>query len=106
MTDGSPCGNIEQVRILGRDEIDRFAQRHADARKRLASWDKVVAGAKWRNFAEMKHTFNSVDFDGYETIFDIGGNNFRLKALVDYEAQTVAVTEVMTHAEYSKRKSK
>jgi mRNA-degrading endonuclease HigB of HigAB toxin-antitoxin module len=25
---------------------------------------------------------------------------------VDYEAQTVAVTEVMTHAEYSKRKSK
>ncbi len=106
LTYGSLYGNIGRVRILGRDEIDRFAQRHAEARKRLASWDKVVTGAKWRNFAEMKHTFNSVDFAGGETIFEIGGNNFRLRALVDYEAQTVAVTEVMTHAEYSKRKSK
>ncbi len=91
------------MRILGRKLIVQFAAKHADARKRLAGWQAIMEKATWKNSEDMKRTFNSVDIDGCETIFDIGGNNFRLIALVDYEAQTVTVTNVMTHAEYNRR---
>jgi mRNA interferase HigB len=54
----------------------------------------------------MKRTFNSVDYDGRKTIFDVGGNNFRLIAFVDFGKQLVQVADVMTHAEYEKERWK
>jgi len=58
--------------------------------------------AEWKNSAEMKRTFNSVDYNDPRTIFDIGENNLRLIALVDFKKQLVQITDVMTHAEYDK----
>ncbi len=72
----------------------------------MANWEKVVRAASWKNSEEMKSTFNSVDYDGRQTIFDVGGNNFRLIALVDFEKQLVQVADVMTHAEYDKERWK
>jgi mRNA-degrading endonuclease HigB of HigAB toxin-antitoxin module len=43
----------------------------------------------------MQHTFNSVDYDDPKTIFDIGGSNFRLIALVDFGKQLAQITGVM-----------
>lgn len=42
--------------------------------------------------------------DGVEnlTVFDIGGNKYRLIALVDYEYQKVFIRAILTHAEYDK----
>ena len=54
----------------------------------------------------MKSTFNSVDYDNGKTIYDIGGNNFRLIALVDFGKQLVQVADVITHAEYEKGRGK
>src|SRR5437773_1894123 len=39
---------------------------------------------------------------GKVTVFDVGGNNYRLIVTIAYKAQAVTVLEVMTHAEYSK----
>jgi mRNA interferase HigB len=90
------------VRIIGISKLDEFARRHAKARTPLANWEKVVRAASWRNSPEMKSTFNSVDYDNGKTIYDIGGNNFRLIALVDFGKQLVQVADVITHAEYEK----
>lgn len=76
------------------------------ARKSLANWEKVVRGAAWKDSEEIKRTFNSVDYDDPRTIFNIGGNNLRLIALVDFKKQLVLITGVMTHAEYDKEKWK
>lgn len=65
-----------------------------------------MRAAAWKNSAEMKRTFNSVDYADRKTIFDIGGNNFRLIALVDFGKQLVQITDVMTHAEYEKERWK
>ena len=36
-------------------------------------------------------------------IFDIGGNKYRLTALVNFESQSVKITGVFTHEEYSRK---
>ena len=58
--------------------------------------------AAWKNSEEMKRTFNSVDYNDPRTIFNIGENNLRLIALVDFKKQLVQIADVMTHAEYDK----
>ena len=99
-------GNINEVRVIGVSKLDDFARRQAKARKPLANWEKIVRAASWKNSAEMKRTFSSVDYADRKTIFDVGGNNFRLIALVDFGKQLVQVTDVMTHAEYEKERWK
>lgn len=94
------------MRIIGTTKLDEFARKHAGARKSLATWEKVVSAAEWKNSEEMKRTFNSVDYAVPKTIFNIAGNNFRLIALVDFHKQLVQVTDVMTHADYGKGKWK
>jgi mRNA interferase HigB len=54
----------------------------------------------------MKSTFNSLDYDDGKTIFDPGGNNFRLIALVDFGKQLVQILDVMTHARYDQERWK
>ena len=36
------------------------------------------------------------------TIFDIGGNKYRIITLIDYTRQTVLITHVLDHKEYDK----
>ncbi|MGH9755668.1 MAG: type II toxin-antitoxin system HigB family toxin [Blastocatellia bacterium] len=40
------------------------------------------------------------------TVFNIGGNKYRLTAYVSYTLQVVGVNRVMTHAEYNREKWK
>jgi mRNA interferase HigB len=88
------------VRILGIAKLAGFARRHANARKRIAAWQKAVESATWKNLVELQATFSSADLVDDKIIFNIGGNNYRLKAIVDFAKQTVLVTDVQTHAEY------
>jgi mRNA interferase HigB len=46
--------------------------------------------------------FSSADGVKNLTVFNIGGNKYRLIALVDYKYQKVFVRAVMTHSEYDK----
>ncbi|WP_414529831.1 type II toxin-antitoxin system HigB family toxin [Nodularia chucula] len=51
---------------------------------------------------ELRQTFSSADQVGNFTVFNIGGNNYRLITLVDYKFQKVFIRHVLTHAEYDK----
>ncbi len=92
------------MQILGRGKLDDFARRHAAARKRLAAWEKAVQSAGWKNLVELKATFGSADLAGDQVVFNIGGNNYRLRAVVDFKSQIVLVTDVQTHSEYSRQR--
>jgi len=37
------------------------------------------------------------------TCFNVGGNSFRLIAVVSYDRQTIVVRELLTHAQYDKK---
>lgn len=40
------------------------------------------------------------------TVFDIGGNKYRLVTAIHYNRQLIYVLRIMTHAEYDKEKWK
>lgn len=84
------------------EELDRFSAKHADAESRLARWRATVEAAAWKNPADMKKTLGSADVVGSQTVFNIGGNNYRLIARINYALQFVRVQRVLTHAEYDK----
>ncbi|NJR74911.1 MAG: type II toxin-antitoxin system HigB family toxin [Scytonema sp. CRU_2_7] len=58
--------------------------------------------AQSQNFVELRQLFPSADQVSHLTVFNIGGNNYRLIALVDYKYQKVFIRHVLTHAEYNK----
>jgi len=50
----------------------------------------------------LRRTFGSADYvDGY-TLFDVGGNKYRIATVIHYDKQQLYVRQVMTHAEYDR----
>ncbi len=94
------------MEVRGLETVSKFQTKHPLSRKPLAEWLAKVGAAQWNNFADMKKTFNSVDFVAPYYVFDVGGNNFRVIAVVILVAKTVYVDKVLTHAEYDGWKPK
>lgn len=79
---------------------------HADAEQPLRDWYKAVERAEpWASIIDVRKTFPSADGVVLDcgivaTVFNIGGNNYRLIASINYKAQIVFIKEVLTHADY------
>lgn len=93
------------MEILNSRVIKQFIAEHADAETPLNDWVTKTRAAKWNNYADVQSTFNSADHLGdQKLIFNIGGNNFRMVAMVWIIQERVYVLKLMTHAEYDKEK--
>jgi mRNA interferase HigB len=90
------------VRIISRRAIREFVRVHADALEPLDHWYHVSRRARWSNLAEVRKDFPHADAVGRFTVFNIGGNRYRLIASIKYEWQIVYVRHILTHAEYDK----
>ncbi len=94
------------MRIRGSDKLAEFAKAYDDAKTALNSWQTTVEAGDWKNPADLKRTFASASFVEGKTVFNIGGNKYRLISVINYELKTVLVTHVLTHKEYDKDKWK
>ena len=81
-----------------------FWKKHAQAEVPLREWMREVRRANYANFAELRAGHSEADFvtESELTIFNIGGNKYRLTTFVRYTSQTVFIKRVMTHAEYDR----
>lgn len=76
---------------------------HNDAKVPLEYWYHVTECAEWKNYADMKSDFGSVDSVGNQHyVFNIGGNKYRLIVVVKFIMGYVFVRFVGTHEEYNK----
>ncbi len=50
----------------------------------------------------MKKTFNATDLVGNKAVFDVGGNKFRVIAVINYVNHTVFIRAVLDHRSYDK----
>lgn len=90
--------------VLGLEVLDDAIRKHGDLAKPLGAWLTIAKNAAWKNLQEIRLTaWRDTDYVEGETIFNIKGNKYRLAALVNYEAQTMVLLRLQTHAEYSKR---
>jgi mRNA interferase HigB len=89
--------------IISKAIIREFTAKHTDAERPLDNWYELTANADWKNFNEMKNTFNSVDAVGNDRyVFNIKGNDYRLIALIIFKVRTVFILFIDNHQEYDK----
>jgi len=65
----------------------------------LTSWYLVTKTATEGRLPEVKAQFPSADLVGRGTVFNIGGNKYRLIARIDYRGQQVFILDILTHKE-------
>lgn len=93
------------MEILNLRIIKPFIEKNPDAAAPLKDWVTKTRAAEWKNYADVQKTFSRADHLGNQKfIFNIGGNNFRMAAMVWIEQERVYVLKLMTHAEYDKEK--
>jgi mRNA interferase HigB len=68
----------------------------------LAAWFRQVELASWRHWQDIKQDFSTADLVGNCTVFNIGGNKYRLITRILFESHKVFILRVMTHVEYDK----
>lgn len=94
------------MRIAGREKLEEFAKKHSASRPSLNYWIIITEQADWKKPSEVRATFASVDLVAGKSVFNIGGNKYRLIAKIQFEIALVIVLAVLTHKEYDKGKWK
>lgn len=96
--------------MISRKKLKDFYEAKPERKQHAAAfndWFKISRKARWHNFQDTKATFGQTDTaigvtGRTATIFDIGGNKYRILAHVDYLRQTVKIEAVLDHKEYDK----
>jgi len=95
------------MRIFTEKTIKEYIESHPDAETALQDWAETVKNSDWKNFADIKQDFNSVDSVGNQRyVFNIKGNNYRLVVIIRFTIQYVYIRFIGTHAEYDKLDAK
>jgi mRNA interferase HigB len=82
--------------------IREFAQSHPDAESPLNAWYKTAKKANWQHLAEVKEVYPHADLVGRFTVFNVGGNKYRLITEINYQYQQILIRHILTHEEYDK----
>jgi len=99
------------VNVISRRKLRAFYEAKAERRlhaRAFEDWFRLARHARWQSFHDARRLFGQSDVakdtasGKTATIFDIGGNKYRIVALIDYMRQTVLVTHVMDHEEYDR----
>jgi mRNA interferase HigB len=79
------------VRVISIRRLREFWRKHPEAEGALKFWYTETSHASWKNLSDIRKSFNTVDMHGRRTIFDVGGNKYRLIARVNFEQKIVLV---------------
>ena len=89
------------MRIISRKALRDFAERHTDAKAPLDAWYHILRGREYQTPHEVRVDFPTASFLGARrTVFNIGGNKYRLVVDMRYDLGPVYIRDVLTHADY------
>ena len=94
------------MRIISKAAITEFTKTHKDALESLLHWHSVTKRAAWRHLVDIRADFPHADAVDLFTVFNIGGNKYRLVSVIQYRWQIVYIRRILTHAEYDEGKWK
>lgn len=90
------------MHILTKKTLQNFWEKFPEAENALRSWYQIAKKAQWKNLVGVRRDFPHADLAGVCTIFNIGGNKYRLITKIFYPNKKVLIRFVMTHKEYDK----
>ena len=94
------------MRIISRSLLRKFSEIHPDAVSALDHWYRTMKSANVHSFVELRAVFSSADMVGKYTVFNVGGNKYRLITHIHFNTQTLYIRHVLTHGEYMKHRWK
>lgn len=80
--------------------LSEFWAKYPDAQTPLLAWAHLVESSDWKTFADVRRQYGHADQVGAFTVFNIGGNKYRLVVKIAFPKGKVYVHRVMTHREY------
>ena len=93
------------MRIVTYKRIKEFTEKHAASENALNFWYHTVKAKEWNDLNDIRQTFNSVDYVGnIRYVFNIKGNDYRLVAIISFNAKKVYIPFIGTHSQYDKIK--
>ena len=94
------------MHVISKKKLREFWDRYPKARSPLEAWHQIVKRAKWESFTDVRKTFSNADSVGKFVVFNIGGNKYRLIAVIHFNRGKLFVRHMLTHAEYDTGKWK
>ena len=78
------------MRIIAKSTLVEFYTKNPKAKTALEDWYEKTRNAEWTCFADIKHSFNSVDSVGNKRyVFNIKGNDYRLVVVILFTGSSV-----------------
>ena len=90
------------MHVIAKLVLLAFWRRHPDAVGPLRAWHSLVNKTDFTDLQDVRRVFASADKVEGLTVFDIGGNKFRLITSIHYNRRKVYIRAVLTHAEYDR----
>ena len=88
------------MHVIAKPVLVEFWIKHPDAENALQAWYRTMEGEIFVDFNDLRATFASADYVEGLTVFNIGGNKYRLIAAIHYNRRKVFIRSLLTHAEY------
>ena len=90
------------MHVISKKKLREFWAFHPDAKSPLDHWFRIAKRADWADFSELRAIFRSADQVEKYTVFNVGGNKYRLIVEINYTRGKVFVRHVLSHADYSR----
>jgi mRNA interferase HigB len=94
------------MHVITRKRLNEFAEKHPASKSGLMHWYQLLKKNNFQNFAALRAAFPHADQVAGFTVFNIGGNKFRLISAIHYNRRKVYIRAVLTHVEYDTGKWK
>ena len=97
------------MRVISLKLLREFWSRHPDAEPWLRQWYKLASQAEWCSLQDVRRDYPHADGVAVRagerlTVFNVGGNKYRLIVRIRYDYQLVNIRAILTHKTYSEDK--
>lgn len=84
-------------------KLIEFYELEPKAKEVMLLWFNTTLLSDWNDFHSVKETFNSVDSVGNSRyVFNVGGNKYRIVAVIHFDKRTMYLKFIGTHKQYDK----
>lgn len=88
------------MHVITKPALVEFWTKYPDSETPLLAWFRIMEGCAFTDFNNLRATFASADYVDGLTVFNIGGNKYRLITAIHYNRAKVFIRAVLTHSDY------
>ena len=87
--------------VISKAKLISFYNTDPQAKEPLLKWYNLILLSDWEDSHSIKEIFNTVDSVGNDRfVFNVGGNKYRIVAMIHFNKRTLYIRFVGTHKQY------